>query len=271
MSTRALTLAAAMFVPASAGQVVFEAIGTTQYVVPDGVTSLCMVAVQPGGDTSGIGSTVTVNGAIVCRALNGARIGDGGGDGGLGGTGYWNYPLRAPGGGAGAGGYTGPGGRGGTANGAAAEAGQGGGGGGGKEGSFYETNPPGFGVGAGGGGGVGLRGQGTNGTPGGNPGTAGSGGSEGANGANGQSNDGNSGGGGKYGGGPGGGSAVTPDNGLRGGALAWKNNVSVTPGQVITVYIPAPGSNGTYPGGIGGVRILWGDGRFYPSTNTGDF
>ena len=270
MSARALTLAAAVFVPASAGQVVIETVGTTSWVVPDGVTSLCMVAVQPGADGSGVGTTVTVAGSIVCRALIEGRIGDGGGDGGQGGTGYWNYPTRTPGGGGGAGGYTGNGGPGANGTGGVDPSAQGGGGAGGSPGIFYDTNPPGKGVGAGGGGGVGLLGQGANGAPPYNYGAGGGGGSGGTKGPDGQANDGPSGGGGKYGGGPGGGAAPNPLSGLRGGALAWKNNVSVTPGQTITVYIPAPGSNGYYPGGQGAVRILWGDGRFFPSTNTGD-
>jgi hypothetical protein len=48
--------------------------------------------------------------------------------------------------------------------------------------------------------------------------------------------------------------------------LSYKNNIAVTPGQVITLYIDDSGATG----GIGGIRIIWGVGRAYPSTNTQD-
>ena len=54
----------------------------------------------------------------------------------------------------------------------------------------------------------------------------------------------------------------------------YANNVSVTPGEVITVVVGAGGSGGTSgtagAGGGGAVRIIWGENRSFPSTNTGD-
>ncbi len=41
----------------------------------------------------------------------------------------------------------------------------------------------------------------------------------------------------------------------RGGACAWKNNIAVTPGETLTITVE----------GNGGVRVLWGVGRSYPS------
>ena len=223
------------------GQVLFESSGS--WVVPAGVTSISMVAVQSGdiGDTAG--SSVTYNSAVVCRALNWSRIGDGGGDGGASGASnlstYWYG-----GGGGGAGGYGGNGGNGGSAgpSGAFPTAGNGGGGGGGG------ANRNSGGAGAPGGG-VGVLGQGSNGVAGtsffsspGRPGGAGSGGV-----------------GRKYGGGAVGASGSYTAN--HGGALAYKNNVPVTPGQVVSISIA--GTNGA-------VRIIWGPGRAFPSTNTGN-
>ena len=220
------------------GQVLFES--SASWVVPAGVTSISMVAVQSGdiGDTTG--STVTYNSTVVCRALNGSRIGDGGGNGGAAGNGNFMYG----GGCGGAGGYSGNGGAGGSAGSTGAWAtnsnGGGGGGGGANRGSG----------GAGAlGGGVGVLGQGANGVAGtqalqsnGTPGGAGSGGV-----------------GRKYGGGAVGASGSYLAN--QGGALSYKNNVPVTPGQTVSIAIG--GTNGA-------VRIIWGPGRAFPSTNTGN-
>lgn len=95
------------------GQQVFTAAGTTNWTVPDGVTSISMVAVQAHGQAAA--TTVTVNSVVVCRAQNGARIGDGGGDGGFAGTssqGGLGENDAYAGGGGGAGGYSGNGGAG---------------------------------------------------------------------------------------------------------------------------------------------------------------
>lgn len=239
---------------AAPGQVVYAMAGTYNWTVPAGVTSISMVAVQPGGTS--LGTTITYASVTVCRAQNGARIGDGGGDGGNGGKG-----------GGGAGGYSGNGGNGGftdefgTVN---PTAGTGGGGGGGTTVSgvfFYHTA----------GGGVGLLGQGANGAAGtfGDESTA-RGGKGGSGGGDGQ---GYPPGGGQpaYGGSFGGGGGMDYDGEStytnRGGALSYKNNVAVTPGQVVTIVIPALGRRNN---GGGGVRIIWGAGRAYPATNTGD-
>lgn len=222
-------------VPAAvAGQIVFNTSGTTNWTVPAGVTSICCVCVQANGNAPA--TTVTVNSTVVCQALNGSRIGDGGGDGGVPGTRVYVSGYLYGGGAGGAGGYGGNGGNGGTTSGAGATSGSGGGGGGG-----------GGGVGPGGpgraGGGTGLLGQGSNGAP----GATGAPGSPGSNGS-----------GTLFGGGLAG---TGTQSGLGGGALAYKNNVAVTPGQTVTISIGATN---------GAVRIIWGAGRAYPSTNTGN-
>jgi len=134
-------------------------------------------------------------------------------------------------GGSGAGGYSGNGGAGGFGNGAQGSdgSGGGGGGGGGRDPSNYYI--------AGGGGGVGVYGQGTSGV-GGGAGSPGSGGSGGSNGGAGyqSSNVGYGGDGGLYG----------------GGGAAGQNGVSSDQG--------GSGANGA-------VRIIWGEGRAFPSTN----
>ena len=229
------------FAAATPGQVEFTAQGVQNWVVPDGVQNICMVAVQ-SGSVSAQATTVTVGGTVVCRAQNGARIGDGGGEGGIGGSGGYDGFSSNGGGGGGAGGYSGNGGRGGDGNdqngwAQPATAGQGGGGsgGGGGYGSpYYQTTGK-------LGGGVGLKGQGASGAVPAflQPGSPGSNGS-----------------GQQYGGGD-----YTVGPGVQGGALSYTNNVPVVPGQTVQINVGTSG---------GAVRILWGDGRFYPSTNTGD-
>lgn len=226
---------AAAIVAAAPGQVVFASAGSSSWTVPVGVTSISMVAVQAHGNAAA--TSVTVDGVTVCRALNGSRIGDGGGDGGNGGAYVYSAGYYYPGGSGGAGGYSGNGGSGGSGDGTGyGGSGSGGGGGGGGNGS---AGGPGTA-----GGGVGLRGQGASG-PFANPFTGGKPGSSGT--------------GTQFGGGPANSSATA--NGTRGGALAYKNNVAVTPGQSISIAIGAAG---------GAVRIIWGAGRAYPSTNTAD-
>lgn len=177
------------------------------------------------------------------NGLGGTWVGDGGGNGGSGSVAsLLNNQYIGGGGGGGAGGYTGNGGNGGIArNGSQpgftyAQNGSGGGGAGGY--SYYWGSPFYYGGGHGGGG-VGIFGQGTNGTvdttsinPTG-PGGGGSGGGVGSSsyyGFNGGSA------GGSYGGGGGGAHSNNPsDTGL---------------------------------GRSGAVRIIWGPGRAFPSTNT---
>lgn len=220
------------------GQVVFTSSGT--WTPPPGVTSFCAVAVQRGGaQGEANASKVTVGGTVVLRALNGSRIGQGGGDGGLGGAsllasigssgGYPGGGTEFDYGGGGAGGYAGNGGRGGrSGQGIAPTAGSGGGGGGGDSDG---TSP-------GSGGGVGLYGQATSGA---------------ANGGNGSPP------GPFYGVGTG---ASSGGDG-RGGALAWANDLACTPG--VGVAVQAVSGNST----AGAVRIIWGGGRSFPF-NAGD-
>lgn len=232
-------MAASGGVAAAPGQVAFTTPGTHYWTVPAGVYSICAVAVQPGTqpqETYPGATTVTIASTAVCVAENSARVGDGGGNGGGGGTGDGvNY---VPGGGGGAGGYSGGGGVGGNASGTAGYGyGQVGSGGGGA-GGYY------------GGGGVGILGQGASGS------AAGLGGSGGGSG--------NSGAGGAYGGGAG--AQIVPYTGGQGGALSYKNNISVSPGQTVTISIPATPTGA----GPGAARIIWGTGRSFPSTSTGD-
>jgi len=220
------------------GQAVFTASGT--WVPPPGVTSFCAVAVQSGGaQGEANASKITVGGTVVLRALNGSRVGQGGGDGGLGGAsllasigssgGYPGGGTDTDYGGGGAAGYAGNGGRGGrNGQGIAPTAGAGGGGGGGDSDGTSPSS----------GGGVGLYGQGASGAA------------------------------GYYSGGADG-SPPAPFFGVglgaafggdgRGGALAWANDIACTPGVGVAVQA----ING------GAVRIIWGGGRSFPF-NAGD-
>lgn len=212
----------------------------TTWTVPAGVTTIHACA-QGRSATSDV--SLVVGGATVLRAMNGARVGDGGGDGG-----FPGIAGNTDTGGGAAGGYSGNGGNGGKYTegadtnwyGSPGTAGNGGAAGGGA--SASRTKQPVFGgqpasygyTPAGRGGGVGISGTGSNG------------------------------GGGAVGNNPeGGGGSPDPINGLMGGgspgqrgaALAWKNNIAVTPGQVLTVNAST-----------GRLRIIFGPGRSYPST-----
>jgi hypothetical protein len=179
--------------------------------------------------------------AVSASFPGGKYLGDGGGYGGAGGQ----RISGQAGGGGGAGGYTGNGGDGATAQNATgvfATDGAGGGGGGGGSAGLGRI--------AGSGGGVGILGQGASGLAGGNTTNAH--------------------GGGGFGGSGGGdatnatqtpvGSAYTVDNPSTGGAYGGGGCGS--DGPVATL------NEG--PGGDGAVRIIWGTGRAFPSTNTGD-
>jgi len=262
--------------PLAIGQQAFTTVGTTPWVCPTGVTSICVVAVGGGGGggyacgggggevryknnisvtpgnsyqvvvgsggaqnydgTGSNGTSSTFSSTIV--VANGGIKGNGtfpktGGAGGSGGTGDG-------GGNGGVGGSTGGGAYYGGGGGAGGYAGTGGAGASGDGQGSGSDGSGGGGGGAGawyggysGGGGVGILGQGTNGTGGvgGNPGAGTNGGGGGSGGGTGSPA--KVGGGGVYGGGGGGG------------------------------Y-----SDGA--GGGGAVRIIWGSGRAFPSTNTGD-
>ncbi len=187
---------------------------------------------RPG---SGGTSSVSIGGTIVLKASGGARYADSANDdriahgGGLGGTG-------GLGGGGGAGGYSGAGGGGGTQS--SGSAGSGGGGGGGGSASGYG----GGGWAGAGGGGVGLLGEGSSGAGGSGGGsTKGYGGSGGSGGNNGTDN-----------------SKTTSNDGhgaLYGGAGGYGG-------------LYASDSHGS-TGGKGAVRLVWGEGRVFPSTDVG--
>jgi hypothetical protein len=202
-----------------------------------------------GGGAGVHGSSATYN------STGGTYVGDGGGNGGRGGT---TTLTNACGGGGGAGGYSGNGGNGGHTsipqfvtpffgagiNGQGAY-GNGGGGGGGSIGSSADTG--------GAGGGVGLLGEGASGDGAATPTTI----ATAADGAGG------------YGGSGG-------DNASNAGGTGATNFYSTTVLSIAGNY----GGGGaasetsnleiTNSAGPGAVRLIWGTGRAFPSTNTGD-
>lgn len=252
------------------GQVTF--LSSASFVVPDGVTSISVVLVGRGGGDS-IGSTspsalnddsslsrgatellfVQCGGSGFTTAAVGTTIGGnvGGGDGGRGGTQVSN---SRGGGGGGAGGYSGSGGSGSAASFRNGQAGTGGAGGGGASGANNSSG--------GGGGGVGLLGEGASGLGGIGASVGGGGGSGGNNGGNGGPSNAPGGVGGNNGGGQGGNRSR---NGGGGGALRYINNLSVTPGETLTISHPSLISGTGRPA----CRIIWpGDERQFPSTRT---
>lgn len=247
------------------GQIAYTTPGTYTWVVPAGVTSVCVVAVGAGGQsieyfgpgsasggslaygnnipvTPGASYTVKVGGtgtdsATTQSYFSSASVLLGGGGTG-GGAHGGSYAAQASGGsartGGGNGGSSGGGGYGGGGGGAGGYSGNGGNGGQSGGSPLPGTN------GAGGGGGGG--GGGTSGT---GPGRGGGGVGvfgQGADGAGGESH---------FGVGTGG-SGGTSGSDLNGGAYG--GGSSGTTGQ----------------GGGGAVRIIWGAGRSFPSTNTGN-
>jgi len=237
-------------------EAVYTTPGTYSWTAPEGVTSVCVVAIGGGGGDSYFVNTSTVRGGAPSGSTGGTYTGDGGGNGGNAGTAAENSPTYwAGGGGGGAGGY----------------AGNGGAGGNGVSGTGTTHRR------GGGGGGTSLFGQGTAGTGGTLSGATGSGGGAGGGGgANGVTSAGNPGQGGSSGQ-----AGVTSEGGLYGGGgaglttskggagLGWKNNIAVTPGQNYTVVV-GNSAQGTNEGvsQSGAVRIIWGAGRSFPSTNT---
>ena len=223
------------------GEETFTTSGT--FTVPLGVTSVSVICVGDGSGAN-LHSTFDTN-VVVGYGSNlmtgGSYIGDGGGNGGNGSYQYdpgnWRYGT-----GGGAGGYSGNGGNGVNINDSYSTTygldGQGGGGAGAGSSGTYQARS---------GGGVGLHGEGPSGFGvKGMPGTGGSQGKEGRS-ANSVHVD-----GGSYGGGHQG------YHGRGGGGLGWKNNIIVSPGEAIPITT----------GGNGAVRIIWGIGRAFPSTNT---
>ena len=192
----------------------------------------------PGSDSS-----------VVFQMAEAGYVGDGGGYGGRGGVGqdFTGSPNNTSGGGGGAGGYSGNGGDGGDADApstyTSGDAGSGGAGGGG---SSAGISGAGHRIGSGGGGGVGLLGEGSSGTFTSTP-TSGSG---------------------TYGGKGGSGGADAADN-------PWSSGNGYLPGSDGGLYGGGGGgqamSYGARPGAGGAVRIMWGPGRLYPSSNTENF
>lgn len=259
--------------PVPVGQALFEGNLSTNLVTtwtcPADVFSVCVVCVGAGGARS-VTTSATAGGALawknnipvtpqqtyavqvgkpgsptffintstVCAESSTSAstvalfVGDGGGMGGAG----------DKSGGGGAGGYSGNGTAGGSDSGAAgftgvSSAATGGAASGGAGGARTGTQT-GYEAPGGTGGGTGLQGEGASGAAATGAGQHGNGGSGGANGS--------STGGGKYGGG-GGQSGVNFDTEL---GIEWEYNAT--------------------PPGIGGLRIIWGPNRAFPSTNTQD-
>ena len=231
------------------GQQAYTTPGTYSWVAPAGVTSVSVVAI--GGFTESFfinASTVRGGGG---SGSPGTFTGDGGGNGGSAGSASPNDPSGwwAGGGGGGAGGYTSNGGNGGNGVGNSGLTGHSRGAAGGGTGIFGGALG-----GSGGAGGVGTT----------SPSVGGAGGSSGTAGTS----DGGGGTGGNYGGGAG---FLTSSGASHGGGLGWKNNIAVTPGTAYTVVVGGTGTDtnaGVHAGGA--VRIIWGAGRAFPSTNTGD-
>lgn len=235
---------------AAPGQKVFESdyygdLVATSWVVPAGVYSISAVLVNPAHGSTVLkrGTTTLLDGFSVI----GGNVG--GGNGGNPGTHSGRGPAGEAGAG-GAGGYSGNGGMGGSASTGAMPGsytanaglvGSGGGGGGGCSGASSGWSTQGDN-----GGGVGLLGIGAN----------GAGGAVGYSGGAGSPLGGN-----LFGGG-----VVNSYGSSSGGNLRWANNVAVTPGETLTVQMVG-GSMGGYTifNSRGGVRILWGGGRSYPS------
>jgi hypothetical protein len=280
------------------GQAEYTTAGTFTWTAPAGVTSVCAVCVGGGGGpaanasgatgggggglgwknnisvTPGQGYTVVVGnggtrttsgtagaggqsyfisaatvagngggGGITASNTVGAGggfVGDGGGNGGNGGN--RNASTSQAGGGGGAGGYAGNGGVGGNGTTNNSGAGNGGGGGGGGGCGSADTG--------GSGGGVGLLGQGSNGSAGASTTADGRGGFGGSGGANAFS-------------------ASTSTTAV--------NVYGTAPNQSAPGVYGGGGSGSDNPtvaeqanGGVGGVRIIWGPGRSFPSTNTGN-
>jgi len=278
------------------GQTEYTSAGTYTWTAPGGVSSVCVVCVGGGGGgkqysssargagggglgwknniavVPGTGYTVVVGGGggqggyntsanggdggisyfkdtatvyggggpggkyntSAASLVGGNYLGAGGGNGGAGGFGG-----VYGGGGGGAGGYTGNGGSGGAAQSGSAGGGSGGGGGGGGNGGSADCG--------GGGGGVGIYGQGANGGGGGGStgnATAGGGGSGGANGVN------------QTVGAAGSTTGNFVDGGAFGGGAGSTDIASTT--------------QRCGRGGVGAVRIIWGPGRAFPSTSTGN-
>ena len=246
------------------GQQAFTSTGSHTWVAPDGVTSICVVCIGAGGARSskglgggGLGykNDITVSPGSSYTVVVGAK-GDPGGDS------YFvnTSTVQGEGGGTTGGSYTGDGGGDGGDDGQAGGGGAGGySGDGGHAASNYGDGSDGAG-GGGGGGGQGVHYNTVNGGPGGGTGILGEGSSgEGGTGGTGQNPSGGE-------GGSGGGDGVWNDSGsssAHGGDYGGGGGV---------LNFDIGGSYYSYPiiAADGAVRIIWGTGRAFPSTNTAD-
>jgi hypothetical protein len=270
------------------GQVLFETPGTATWTVPNGVTSICVLAIGAGGGGSaygggggGGGLAYMNNLTVIPGTVYNLQVGAGGGTTGATGTGAsWfntsSYFCASAGGN----GTTGNNMTGGGGGGAAGYAGNGGNGGGtGVIGSVYSGGLGGVGSGTVTGvtvvvfaGGTGGRGSSLNATTtaaGGGVGGSGAGGSGGYSGP-------------KAGGGVGVygqssvdsfGNATTPGTvTAASGSGAQKNNGGSNGVSGISSNGEnyGAGGSGTGIGGKGALRIIWGSNRAFPSTNTQD-
>lgn len=265
LTTKLISAAGVTEVPR--GESLYAIPGTYSWVCPDGVTAISVVVVGAGGSGHVTGSQagglsrITV-GATVVQANGGAAGNNTTNAGGTASGGDANNTGGQGGqrGGGGAAGYSGNGGGGGGSY-VTGTAGSGGGGGGGT----------GFGAGWTGGGGVGVFGEGS----------SGAGASGGVNIGGGGGSDGSGGTFAVYGhpGYFGAGAGATGSTSYRsggGGGLAYKNNISVTPGSSYTVVVGKGGQTtqsggaGNQAGANGAVRIIWpGDTRTFPTTDVG--
>ena len=258
-------------------QEAFVTPGTYSWTCPAGVTSVCVVCVGAGGGGgassercggSGGGLAWRNNISVTAGTSYTVVVGSGGGGNGAGGDSYFSSTSTVRGsGGLG-------GGPGGTQAGGAFNQGGGSDGGGGIGGGTLSRFLNAHG-GGGAGGYSGAGGDAVNNANGENG--AGGGGGAGADGGGGTNDRGGGGGGtGIYGQGSNGAGGVYSDGAGGGGSTA---NSTGTDGQS-----DSQGGDGGFPGGGGGqrtngspgsggdgaVRILWGSGRSYPSTNTAD-
>ena len=273
--------------PVTPGEIEYVNTSTT-FTVPAGVYNISVVCVGAGGGgntggisntNSGLGGNTTFgipsdsfyfgagggrNGSGTTGGYGGSRIGayDGGGNGGSGSNGSLNS------GGGGAGGYSGNGGS--SVNCSSSVGGPGGGVGlygqgiNGKVPEYVVTGTANAGSGGGGGAGGCMNNYSYSQRT---WGWTGSGGQNAPNNINYENQSVDWGAGSQSSGGGGGGG---------GGALAYKNNISVTPGQQITVVTGYPGGGGGNRSGYGAIRIVWpaydaanGLTRAFPSTNVG--
>jgi hypothetical protein len=244
--------------------------GTYSWVCPAGVYSVCAVAIGGGGGgayyTGGTGGGLSYinNYAVTPGTSYTVVVGAGGnGDGGFGGSAGGNstvFSITGGGGGSCSGGTSGVGGSGNAGNGGnglyssgSGASGPGGSGAGGYGGNGSIGIAGGYGGCGAGGGGASILGSGSNGGAGAtgsgssSSGGAGAVGLAGGSGGQGANNSGVTSPSGTFGGGTGG-----SYGGGGGGASGWGY------------------SSGTCRGGSGAVRIIWGAGRAFPSTNTQD-